>query len=77
MINTEEIIILPACQKIPKDSRLSSSFSRNKVGLDIALEALREGWSARKFTMDELLRYAEICRVKKMIQPYIESLGYL
>ncbi len=47
---------------------------RNKVGLDVALEALREGWSARKFTMDELLRYAEICRVKKVIQPYIESL---
>ncbi|MDT8282421.1 MAG: type IV toxin-antitoxin system AbiEi family antitoxin domain-containing protein [Gammaproteobacteria bacterium] len=47
---------------------------RNKVGLDVALEALREGWSARKFTMDELLRYAEVCRVKKVMQPYIESL---
>jgi len=47
---------------------------RNKVGLDVALEALREGWSARKFTMDELLRYAEICRVKKVMQPYVESL---
>lgn len=47
---------------------------RNKVGLDVALEALREGWSSRKFTMDELLRYAEICRVKKVMQPYIESL---
>lgn len=47
---------------------------RNKVGLDVALEALREGWSARKFTMDELLCYAEVCRVKKVMQPYIESL---
>ena len=47
---------------------------RNKVGLDVALEALREGWSARKFTMDELLRYAEVCRVKNVMQPYIESL---
>lgn len=47
---------------------------RNKVGLDVALEALREGWSARKFTMDELLGYAEICRVKKVMQPYLESL---
>jgi len=47
---------------------------RNKVGLDVALEALREGWSARKFTMDELMRYAEICRVKKVMQPYLESL---
>ena len=47
---------------------------RNKVGLDVALEALREGWSARKFTMDELLHYAEVCRVKKVMQPYMESL---
>jgi predicted transcriptional regulator of viral defense system len=47
---------------------------RNKVGLDVALEALREGWSARKFTMDELIHYAEICRVKKVMQPYLESL---
>ena len=50
---------------------------RNKVGLDVALEALCEGWSARKFSMDELYQYAEICRVKKVMQPYIESLGYL
>ena len=47
---------------------------RNKVGLDVALEALREGWSKRKFTMDELQVYAEICRVKKVMQPYLESL---
>ncbi len=47
---------------------------RNKIGLDVALEALREGWRARQFTMDELYRYAEICRVKKIMQPYLESL---
>lgn len=38
---------------------------RNKLGLDVALEALREGWRERQFTMDELYRYADICRVKK------------
>lgn len=47
---------------------------RNKVGLDVALEALREGWTARKFTMNELYKYAEICRVRKVMQPYLESL---
>jgi len=47
---------------------------RNKLGLDVALEALREGWRARKFTMDELYRYADICRVRKIMQPYLESL---
>lgn len=47
---------------------------RNKIGLDVALEALRECWASRLFSMDELLRYAEICRVKKVMQPYLESL---
>jgi predicted transcriptional regulator of viral defense system len=47
---------------------------RGKVGLDVALEALREGWSARKFTIDELQRYAKICRVQKVMQPYLESI---
>jgi len=47
---------------------------RGKIGLDVALEALREGWSARKFTIDELQKYAKICRVQKVMQPYLESL---
>ena len=47
---------------------------RNKVGLDVALEALKEGWRDKKFTMDELMVCAEICRVRKVIQPYAESI---
>lgn len=47
---------------------------RNKVGLDVALEALRESWQGRRVSMDELWRYAEICRVANVMQPYMESL---
>ncbi len=47
---------------------------RNKIGLDVALEALREAWKARKFTMDELDHYAGICRVRRVMRPYLESL---
>lgn len=47
---------------------------RNKIGLDVALEALREAWNARRITMDELYRCAKICRVEKVMQPYLESL---
>ena len=47
---------------------------RNKIGLDIALEALKEGWREKHFTMDELVYYADLCRVKKIMQPYLESL---
>lgn len=47
---------------------------RNKIGLDVALEALREAWRARRFTMDELERYAAICRVQRVMRPYLEAL---
>jgi predicted transcriptional regulator of viral defense system len=47
---------------------------RNKIGLDVALEALREGWREKRFTMDELIHYGELCRVKNVMQPYLESL---
>lgn len=47
---------------------------RNKIGLDVALEALREAWRARRFTMDEIQHYARICRVERVMQPYLEAL---
>jgi predicted transcriptional regulator of viral defense system len=47
---------------------------RNKIGLDVALEALREAWRERRFTMDELDRYARICRVQRVMRPYLEAL---
>lgn len=47
---------------------------RNKIGLDVALEALRESWHSRRCTMDELWYYAKICRVANVMRPYLESL---
>jgi predicted transcriptional regulator of viral defense system len=47
---------------------------RNKIGLDVALEALRECVRQRKATMAEIRRYAAVCRVARVIQPYLESL---
>jgi predicted transcriptional regulator of viral defense system len=47
---------------------------RNKFGLDVALEALRECWRQKKATMGELNRYAEICRVRNVMRPYLETL---
>lgn len=48
---------------------------RNKIGLDVALEALRETWRERRATMDELWRYAKVCRVANVMRPYLASLG--
>jgi len=47
---------------------------RNKVGLEVALEALREAWRERRFTMDEIDQYAKICRVERVMRPYLEAL---
>ena len=48
---------------------------RNKIGLDVAIEALRECQRARHCTMDELWHYAAICRVRNVMRPYLESLA--
>jgi len=47
---------------------------RNKVGLDVALEALREAWQQKKVSMDELRKSAEMCRMTNVMRPYLESL---
>lgn len=46
---------------------------RNKIGLDVAIEALRSAWRERTVTMDELWHYARICRVARVMRPYLES----
>ena len=47
---------------------------RNKIGLDVALEALRDGWRQRKFTIDDLWRHATLGRVVNVMRPYIEAI---
>lgn len=47
---------------------------RNKVGIDVAIEALKECWHSRRCTIDELVHYAQICRVQKIMQPYMEAI---
>jgi len=47
---------------------------RNKIGLDVALEALKDAWRQKKVTMDELWEAAEICRMTNVMRPYLESL---
>ena len=48
---------------------------RNKVGLDVALEALKEVWRSGHLDVDELMRFARICRVERVMRPYLESVA--
>jgi predicted transcriptional regulator of viral defense system len=47
---------------------------RNKIGLDVAIEALRDALRLRKATVDELWQFAEVCRVQTVIKPYMEAM---
>ncbi len=47
---------------------------RNKIGLDVALEALTDALQSRRTSVDELWHYATLCRVAKIMRPYMESL---
>jgi predicted transcriptional regulator of viral defense system len=48
---------------------------RNSIGKDVALEALREGLRQKKATLNEIQRFAQIDRVEKIMQPYLEALA--
>lgn len=47
---------------------------RNKIGLDVALEALKFYRQRKPLKVDELMRYAKVCRVEKIMRPYVEAL---
>lgn len=47
--------------------------ARNRIGLEVAVEALREGWRDRRFTMTDLARAARACRVERVIRPYVDG----
>jgi predicted transcriptional regulator of viral defense system len=48
---------------------------RNKIGTEVAIEALRDYRRKYRSGMDELWRYAKVVRVTRVMQPYLEALG--
>ena len=48
---------------------------RNKIGIDVAIEALRDCRERRLCPADELVRYARICRVWNVMRPYMEAVA--
>lgn len=47
---------------------------RNKIGIDVALEALKDGWQSRRFTLKEINVIAARCDMQRVMKPYLESL---
>jgi len=46
---------------------------RNKIGMDVVIEALKLYRSRQQFNIEKLLTYAEVCRVKNIMTPYLEA----
>ncbi len=47
---------------------------RNKIGFDVALEALRDCLRYKRATIDDIWKYARICRVEQVMRPYLEAM---
>ncbi len=47
---------------------------RNKIGMDLAIEALKEWKKSRSKHLNKLLKYAKACRVEKVMTPYLEAI---
>lgn len=57
-----------------REKTLADCFKhRNRIGLDTVLESLRTYRNQGRVNVESLLHYAEICRVKRVIQPYLEA----
>ena len=48
---------------------------RNKIGIDVAVEAFRDRLEQRCCTIDELSEFARVCRVSRVMQSYMEALA--
>lgn len=58
-----------------REKTLADCFKyRNKIGLDTCIEALRSYKQQQRYHIDALLKFATICRVAKVMRPYLESI---
>jgi predicted transcriptional regulator of viral defense system len=48
---------------------------RNKIGVDVALEALKDARARNMASVDDIWRNAQVCRVANVMRPYLESIG--
>jgi len=74
-IETHPILGVPVLVTSPARTIVDCFRYRNKLGLDVALEALRDAIHTRAATIDEIVRAAEVCRARTVMKPYLEALA--
>ena len=72
-LETHTIDAVPVRIYGPAKSVADAFRFRNRLGVDVALHALRTGLNERRFTPAELVRFAKICRVERQMRPYLEA----
>ncbi|MFI5338606.1 MAG: AbiEi antitoxin N-terminal domain-containing protein [Candidatus Methylomirabilales bacterium] len=73
-IQTHKVYGVPVRVYSPAKTIVDCFKYRNKVGLDVAMEALRDAWRHRRCTINELWKWAKVCRVANVMRPYMEML---
>ena len=74
-IETRSILDVPVRVTSPARTVVDCFRYRSKLGLDVALEALRDAVHSRKATVDEIMRAAEVCRARTVMKTYLEALA--
>lgn len=72
-IETDKIDGVPVRIYNPEKTLADCFKYRNKLGMDVVLEALKLYKSQRKYSLDKLIKYARICRVEMVMKPYLEA----
>jgi predicted transcriptional regulator of viral defense system len=74
-IETRAILDVPVRLTSPARTAVDCFRYRGKLGLDVALEALRAALRSKTATVDQITRAAEVCRVRTVIRPYLEAIA--
>jgi len=74
-IATRDVLGVPVRLTSPARTVVDCFRYRNKIGMDVALEALRDAVNSRRATVGEIARVAEVCRIQTVISPYLESIA--
>jgi predicted transcriptional regulator of viral defense system len=74
-VDTRTILGVPVRITSPARTVVDCFRYRNKVGLDVAMDALRDAVRSRKATVSEIDRAADVCRIRSVISPYLAALS--
>jgi len=74
-VTTRAMLGVPVSITSPARTVVDCFRFRKKIGMDVAMEALRDAVGTRVATTDEIARAAEVCRIRTVIGPYLEALS--